>query len=152
MAKKRSYKAYKQGLYQPVNPKKYTGKGTPEYRSGLELKVFRHLDANTNVISWGSEAVVVPYISPVDGRMHRYFVDLVFKVRKGDQIHKYLVEIKPASQTRPPKPSGKKKPSTILYENKQWAVNTAKWASAYKWCTKNGYKWVILTEKDIDKM
>jgi hypothetical protein len=139
---------YKQGTYTPMSTK-YRGKHQPIYRSGLELTFFRWCDRNDKVLSWGSEAVVVPYLSPKDGKIHRYFVDGVIHLQTNEGIKKYLIEIKPKSQTMPPKPSNKKKRSTILYEQLAWAVNTSKWTSAKKWCDANGYVFSVLTEKDI---
>ena len=71
---KKFRKKYKQGVYKPINPEKFIGK-TAQYRSGLELKFFRFFDLNENVIKWGSENIVIPYISPIDLKQHRYFVD-----------------------------------------------------------------------------
>ena len=71
---KKFRKKYKQGIYTPIYPEKFIGKQAT-YRSGLELKFFRFCDNNANVLKWGSENVVVPYISPLDHRTHRYFVD-----------------------------------------------------------------------------
>ena len=39
-----------------------------------------YCDNNESVIEWGSEEVVIPYKSPWDGRIHRYFPDF-FTVR-----------------------------------------------------------------------
>ena len=69
-------KNYKQGIFRAFNTKKYKGSTPIVYRSSLELTVFRWLDNNPNIVSWGSESVVIPYISPTDSKMHRYFVDL----------------------------------------------------------------------------
>ena len=89
---------YKQGVYKPVNRAKYIGIRSPEYRSSWELKFFQWCDKNPNVLEWGSESVVVPYKSPVDGKHHRYFVDNVVAIREGNEINRYLVEIKPLKQ------------------------------------------------------
>jgi hypothetical protein len=62
---------------------------------------------------------------------------------------KYLIEIKPSKQTRPPTKHGNKKASTVVYENVQWSVNQAKWTSARNWAKKNGYIFQIVTEKDF---
>lgn len=84
-------------------------------------------DRNNSVIEWGSEEVVIPYRSPVDGRVHRYYVDFYIKVRtKTNEIKKYLVEIKPKNQTSPPPPAKKQ---TKLYKDKvlTFLKNQAKW-------------------------
>jgi hypothetical protein len=141
---------YKQGIYRPQNPNKYRGTLPIIYRSGLELKSFRYLDNNPNVLTWGSESVVIPYQSPLDGRIHRYFVDIVasLKTKSGD-IKKLLIEVKPEKQTRPPTISNKKKQTTIIYERSQWAVNQAKWTAAKSWCDSKNYLFIILNEKHL---
>jgi hypothetical protein len=74
---------YKQGTYRPKNPDKFIG-STATYRSGLELKFFRFCDYNPNIVKWSSESVVVPYISPIDGKVHRYFVDNYVVIKEGN--------------------------------------------------------------------
>ena len=112
-------KKYRQGIFTPKNSKKFIGVKAI-YRSGLELKFFRFCDDNKNVIKWSSENVVVPYVSPLDGRVHRYFVDNFISIKEGTNIKNYLVEIKPYRQTKPPTTKYKKK-QHIVYEQKQWA-------------------------------
>ena len=68
-------KRFRQGIFNPTNPKKYVGKNNPIYRSGWELKFFRWADLNENILAWGSENIVIPYLNPLDGKVHRYFVD-----------------------------------------------------------------------------
>lgn len=143
-------KRYTQGIYSPKNPKKYSGTYPIVYRSMLELKAFRYLDNNPNVLTWGSESVVIPYQSPVDGKIHRYFVDLVAKLNSKDgTIKKLLIEVKPERQTRPPEITSRKKQKTILYEKYQFAVNTKKWEAARAWCKTNGYTFIILNENHL---
>ena len=141
---------YIQGIYKPKNPKKYIG-AVPIYRSLMELKAFRYLDNNPNVISWSSESVVIPYESPADGKIHRYFVDLVAKLQSKDgTIKKLLIEVKPERQTRPPTESTRKAQKTLMYEKYQFAVNTAKWEAARGWCSKKGYTFIILNENHLN--
>lgn len=138
---------YKQGIYRPINPDKFLGT-TAIYRSGLELKFFKFCDLNENVIKWGSENIVIPYVSPLDGRAHRYYVDNYVVIKEGDNIKKYLIEIKPSTQTRPPTTKYRKK-SHLLYEQKQYATNVAKWEAARKYCKSKGLHFLILTEKEL---
>ena len=141
---------YIQGIYSPKNPQKYKGSLPIIYRSELELKSFRYLDNNPNIVTWGSESVVIPYVSPVDNRVHRYFVDLVAKLNSKDgTVKNLLIEVKPERQTRPPVESAHKKKKTMIYEKYQFAVNTAKWDAARKWCEKNKYTFIILNEKHL---
>ena len=142
---------YKQGIFNPKNPKKYKGSLPIIYRSGLELKSFRYLDNNPNVLTWGSESIIIPYQSPADGKIHRYFVDLVAALKSKDgTIKKLLIEVKPEKQTRPPTITAKKKQKTMLYEKYQWAVNQAKWDAAKNWCKAKNYLFIILNEKHLN--
>jgi len=143
-------KKYKQGIYKPLYPKKYRGSLPIIFRSGLELLFFRWCDKNFNVLEWGSESIIIPYLKPTDGRVHKYFVDnnVILKDNKGN-IHKYLVEIKPSNQLMQPKSSNRKKPKTFLKEQINFAINQSKWESARQWCNKNGYKFQIITEKEL---
>lgn len=142
-------KNYKQGVFRPLNKEKYKGTLPIVYRSSLELKVFRWFDHNPKVISWGSETVIIPYKSPADGKLHRYFVDANITLADGDTHYKYLIEIKPYAQVMPPKKSNRKKPSTILYESITYDINQAKWQAAREWCKRHNYKFLIFTEKHI---
>lgn len=149
MKRKKKYTPYKQGLYTPVNKQKYKGRGTPRYLSSWELKFFKWCDSNPDVLEWTSESIIIPYINPLDKKVHRYMVDNVVCLRSGDKIEKYLIEIKPKKQTQPPTSHGNKKQSTVLYENMAYIKNIAKWESARKWCKRKGYKFQILTEEHL---
>lgn len=140
---------YRQGIFKPQHPEKWVNPKKIVYRSGLELRFFNYFDGNSNIIQVASEEMCIPYISPLDGKPHRYFPDLMFVVKDINGNHvKYVAEIKPDSQTTPPKP-GKKKVKTFMQEAMTYAVNEAKWEAASKWCEKNGFKFIKLTEKDI---
>jgi hypothetical protein len=110
----------------------------------------KYLDEHPDVIYWASEELVVPYRSPVDGKMHRYFPD--FLVRKKDPmgvIETVLVEIKPASQTVEPV---KKKTINKAYINEvmTWGVNQAKWKAASEYCADRKWRFLIMTEKELN--
>jgi hypothetical protein len=107
------------------------------------------LDTAVNVLEWSSEEKIIPYISPVDNRHHRYFVDFFAKVRAKDgTIKAYLIEVKPFKQTQEPQ---KKKRVTKQYitEVTTWAVNQAKFKAATEYCKDRGWEFKILTEKDL---
>ena len=92
-------KTYK-GKYKVKNPKKYAGDHTNVvYRSMWERFAFKWCENNSEIKSWASEETVIPYISAIDNRYHRYFVDLKITMKDGRTI---LVEIKPEKQTKPP--------------------------------------------------
>lgn len=139
---------FKQGVFQPKNKEKFIGKFAI-FRSSYERKFFLWADKNPNVLEWGSENIIVPYISPIDNKYHRYFVDNYIVIKEGNKIKKYLIEIKPFAQTQQPKPSNRKKKSTILYENTQWVVNQAKWEAAKKFAASRNAEFLLLTEKEL---
>ena len=139
---------FKQGIYTPKNKEKFIGK-IAIYRSSFELQFMRWADNNPNVLEWGSENIIVPYKSPVDNKLHRYYVDNFLVLKEGALIKKYLVEIKPSSQTQKPVHSNRKKKQTILYEDMQYAVNMAKWEAAKLFAKHKGFEFIILTEKEL---
>ena len=106
-------------------------------------------DTNSSVLEWGSEIVAIPYKSPLDQKIHRYFVDFYIKVKQQDgKTMKYLIEIKPERFTKPPS-IPQRKTKQFINEVFQYGVNEAKWKSADQFCNDRGLKFLILTEKDL---
>jgi|TARA_S200002703_G_C3779224_1_gene240061 hypothetical protein len=141
---------FRQGRFNPQNPEKYLGDvRNIIYRSSWELRFLRWCDQNANIIEYGSEEFFIPYISPVDNRIHRYYPDFIIKVRHKDKsIKRYVVEVKPDKQTRPPK-QGKRVTKSFIYETKTYAVNQAKWKAAQEWCKDRLLEFKIITEKEL---
>ena len=98
-----TYKPHK-GRYVPNKPQKYRGDyNNIVYRSSWERRFMLYCDRSDAIIEWGSEEIIIPYISPLDGRMHRYFPDFYIKVKQSDgSIKKMLIEVKPKAQCGPP--------------------------------------------------
>lgn len=140
---------FHQGVYKPTNQKKFIGTQCI-FRSGLELKFFRFCDSNPNVLMWGSENVIIPYFSRLEHKWRKYHVDNYVKIKEGNTIKKYLVEIKPHKQTMEPVATKRKKKSNLLYEQVQWGINTDKWEAARAFCKKNDMSFLIITEKDLN--
>lgn len=148
--------AYK-GRFRPKNPAKYKGDPTKIiYRSLWEFKFFRFVDEHPDVIWWQSEEVIVPYRSPIDSRVHRYFPDvIVHKKSPEGKIQTIMVEIKPYKQTLPPDPSKKNNTPSgrvsrrYLNEVKNYGINSAKWKAARQYCADRGWEFVIMTEKEL---
>jgi hypothetical protein len=138
------------GKFIPKNPQKYVGDyKNIIYRSSWECKVMSWLDKEPTIISWASEELVIPYISPVDGKRHRYFPDFLVKYRTSDnKLKTMLIEVKPKKQAMEPT---KKKRITPQYirEVATWGVNQAKWAAATELCLDRGWEFKILTEDDL---
>jgi hypothetical protein len=116
--------AYK-GFFKPKNPKKYKGDPTNiVYRSRWESFFMSKLDLNDNVITWASEELAIPYRSPLDGRIHRYFPDFYVKSRNPDgSISELLIEIKPFKETIEPKQN--KNRNRYLTEVKTYVIKTS---------------------------
>tara|TARA_R100000458_G_C8222927_1_gene206739 strand:+ start:22 stop:459 length:438 start_codon:yes stop_codon:yes gene_type:complete len=138
------------GKYQPKNPSKYLGDPTKiVYRSLWERKCMRIFDENPNVIRWASEEMAIPYFSPVDKKRHKYFPDFIIEVKnKKGEIETQMLEVKPAKYTRVPK-KPKRMTQRFLNEANTYLVNQAKWEAAENVCEKKGWKFKILTEKEI---
>jgi hypothetical protein len=136
--------------WKPKNPQKYLGDYNNIWaRSSWEVRVMNWFDRNPDVIEWGSEELVIPYISPVDNRPHRYFPDFFVKVKtKEGKIKTMVVEVKPDRETKEPK---KKERITKQYINEvvTYGVNQAKWKYAEEYCLDRGWEFKVLTEKHL---
>ena len=143
-------KRYK-GKYKIKNPNKYLGNPTNIiYRSLMERRFMEWCDSNDKCYKWSSEEVVIPYISPIDNKQHRYFPDFLIQTPKGW----FLIEVKPLTQSRPPKKLvvenlELKKKRRYIKSVQTWLVNEAKWKAATKVCEKKGWSFQILTEKQL---
>jgi len=138
------------GLFRPKNPKKYVGDpNNIVYRSSWECRVMDWLDRNRDIISWASEELIVPYISPVDNRVHRYFPDFLVKVRnKEGQLKTLMIEVKPKKQTQPPMQQ-RRITKQYITEVTTWGVNQAKWKAAEEYCLDRGWQFKIMTEEHL---
>jgi hypothetical protein len=138
------------GKYSPKFPKKYKGDPTNiVYRSLWERTFMVYCDTNDNVLEWFSEEIAVPYRSPIDNKIHRYFPDFYIKVKESNgQIKKYIIEIKPKKQTVEPQVQ-KRKTKGYIYEVYEYAKNQAKWKAAEEFCKDRGYEFKVLTEDDL---
>jgi hypothetical protein len=137
------------GKYRVRNKEKYKGDVTNVvYRSMWERYCFKWCDQNSSVEKWAAERVVVPYLYEVDGRAHRYFVDLWIKFTNGDT---YLIEVKPDKETRPPEFSGRRT-KRYLQESLTYIKNQNKWKAAEEFAADRGWKFAVWTEHTLEKM
>jgi hypothetical protein len=135
---------FAQGIYTPKNPEKYVGKHAPKYRSGWEMTFMTFCDSNKNVLYWASEAIKLPYRSPLDGKIHQYIPDffVVYQNKRGQQIAE-MVEIKPKKQSLIESRTASARDRLVV------AVNHAKWAAAMAYCKAQGYTFRVITEDDL---
>jgi len=137
------------------NPKKYKGTRPITARSSWEGNfILKYLDKNENILEWGSESVVINYLLPTDGRNHRYFMDFNIVAKMQDGSTKQMwIEIKPFSQTQPPKePTRKSK--NYFKQVETYIKNQAKWETTKRIVEQKqkqgeNIEFVILTEKEL---
>lgn len=142
---------YIQRRFTPQNPEKYAGDPTTIMsRSSWEYKVMLFLDRHKDVLTWSSEEKVIPYMSPVDKQIHRYYPDFLAQFRQRDgSIKNVMIEVKPSKQTvAPQKP--KRMTRRFIQEVQTYAVNEAKWKAATHWCKQNGFEFQLITEKELN--
>lgn len=138
------------GKFIPKNTNKYLGDPTNIWwRSLWERRVMVHLDENSSVIEWSNEEIIIPYLSPVDKKWHRYFPDFFVRVKNKDgKIESIVLEVKPESQSIPPKLQNKPT-KRYIREVVTYGINDAKWKAAAEYCKGKNWKFRVITEKDI---
>jgi hypothetical protein len=138
------------GQFKPKHPQKYIGDPTNIiYRSSWEVKVMDWLDRNPDILSWASEELIIPYKSPVDGRVHRYFPDFLVKMRTREgKLKTMILEVKPKKQTQEPE-QRKRITKQYINEVSTWGVNQAKWKAATEYCSDRGWEFRLITEDHL---
>lgn len=133
-----------QGTFIPKNTEKYIGNNKPKYRSGWELTFMQFCDTNKSVLKWASEAITIPYISPLDGKRHNYIPDffVLYQNKYGKQVAE-MIEIKPKKQSLIESRVASARDRAVV------AVNHAKWASAMEYCKRAGLTFRVITEDDL---
>ena len=136
--------------YRPSFPSKYKGDPTNIIcRSSWERKFCHWCDLNESIIEWGSEEFYIPYLSPVDNRVHKYYPDFIIKLRESSgKIKTYVIEVKPKKQTKPPTKKSRVTKSYI-HECMTYAVNQAKWKAAVEFCKDHLIEFKIITEEEL---
>ena len=134
---------FHKGQYTVLNASKYSGSGTPVYRSSWEQTFMQFCDTNPNVMAWASEPVRISYQHPLTGKVTSYVPDfvIVYRDAKGKK-NAELIEIKPANQSNPKFARGRAQQAQV-------AINYAKWDAATHWAKKRGMKFRVLNEGDI---
>jgi hypothetical protein len=138
------------GFYRPSHPEKYIGNpNNIIYRSLWERKFMYWCDHNQNILKFASEEIRIPYVSPLDNRIHFYYPDFYIKYKdsKGN-MKESLIEVKPKRQVEGPNPK-KKVTQKQMYEIKEFAKNQAKWKAAKEFCEDRKWEFQILTEDHL---
>lgn len=139
------------GRFTPRNPTKYLGNpANIIFRSGWERTFMEYCDTRSDVLQWGSEELIVPYYFAGDSKWHRYYPDFVLNVQtKTGEKQTWMVEIKPSAQVKHPGTKTYSNPRRQLRETLEYAKNQAKWAAATAYCQNKGWKFMVLTEKEL---
>ena len=139
------------GRYKPKHPEKYLGDCSEiTFRSLWERKVMIFFDDCPSIIKWSSEPFAIPYVSPLDNKVHKYYPDFYLKVKNREgSIIDHVVEIKPKYQSRMPKQSEGKSNRTFVNEAATYAVNEAKWTAARQACKVRNWNFAVWTEDEI---
>ena len=139
------------GKYYPRYPKKYKGDPTNiVYRSLWERKFMNYCDLTENVSEWQSEEFWIPYRSPIDNRVHRYYPDFYIKYKDSSgKRRSVVIEVKPKSQTKMPPQNPKKRTKSWAYSVRTYAVNQAKWKAAREFCKDRNIEFKIMTEHEL---
>jgi hypothetical protein len=121
---------YEQGYFNCS--KKYIGKHQPIFRSSLERRFMKWLDLSPQVLQWESEPFAIGYAKPCGNggfKQGNYYIDFVFKMNNKT----YVTEVKPHSQT--------------MKGSRDFEINKLKWNATIEFCKKNGFVFLIVTEK-----
>jgi len=144
------------GKFRPKYPQKYKGDPTNIiYRSLWERKLMVYLDNHPQVVQWASEEFAIPYKSPIDGRVHRYFPDFWVQTKTPEGLlETKVIEVKPAIQAKEPDIAKKKTPTgrtSRRYVNqvKTYGINQAKWKAAQEFCEDRNWKFQVMTEYEL---
>lgn len=134
------------GRFLPKHPEKYVGDpNNIFFRSSWESTVMKFFDSRKDVIKWGSEEIVIPYLSPADNKVHRYFPDFTLEYIDAEgNIKKEVVEVKPLHESDA-------KFAKTDRSKEAFLVNEAKWKAAFHYCESRGMLFRVLTERSIFK-
>ena len=133
------------GFYKLKNPHKYLGIAPNiKYKSMWERNIMSWCDFEKNIVRWSYEQIIIPYKSPIDRKMHKYYPDFYIERSTENGIEKYILEVKPHYQVLDPT----NKPKTTLHEMKTYIVNEAKWEAALKYCKRKKLEFKIITEQN----
>jgi hypothetical protein len=109
----------------------------------------KKLDEHPDVLEWSSEEIVIPYRSPIDGKLHRYFPDFYVKRKNREGvIESIIIEVKPYAQTLEPKVQSNIT-KRYIQEVHTYGINKSKWTQAQEYCKDRGWKFMIFTEHEL---
>ncbi len=164
---------WKQGYFRAAHPEKCLSRENI-YRSSWEYSFMRWCDTNQKVVRWASEPIPVNYMNPIanieycrknginpkdpkNWKPARYWTDFWIEMEGSDgKLSKIFIEIKPFSQTQPPKPlpsnASLKEHKAYNRDAETFLVNSAKWAAAKRYFESKGAKFMVFTEHTLERL
>lgn len=103
-----------------------------------------YLDRTPQVLSWTYEPKSIKYFDKTTQKVRRYFIDFVAVVKVGMFQKTIWIEVKPESETHPPK----NKNNINAY--KTWLTNESKWNAAKALAKSQGFEFHVLTENQLN--
>jgi len=147
---------YKQGIYIPKKPDKWVLSESSLsdsgifMRSGWETRFAKWCDNNDAVKLVSSEPFAIKYYYEPDGKWHRYYIDFLIRVEnKSGELKDMMIEVKPKSETKPPRKTKKKTAARYNKEMLTYIKNKAKWNAAVEYGKKNNMTFHLITEKEL---
>lgn len=152
----------------PKNPQKYIAANINDIiaRSSWELTFMMNLDQNESILAWMSESLPtrtihkgisgIPYRNPLTGKWTIYVPDFfVVYVDKNKKQHAEVVEIKPFDETLAYNSTAQSMSArTGKYKRLKEArqiVNAAKFKAAIQFCASRGWRFRVVTERELFK-
>lgn len=135
------------GTYHVANKEKYAGQSDPQYKSLLECKMMYYLDHNPAILRWKYEPQAIKYIDESSGgKVRNYYIDFSAIVQNKHSSNVVWIEVKSESEMRPPSNRVKDKRTAM----KIWLKNQSKWKAAKALAESKGFKFVVVSERELD--
>lgn len=148
---------FKQGYFDVTKSLKYQNPTEPcIYRSSYEFKFMHWCEVSDIVARWSSEPFSIKYLCLNTGKQRNYYIDFTVTTTKPEV---WLIEVKPVHEVTEAERFGNKwqrlqnlkEKRRFADANKRAAKNWSKWQHAQKVCNDRGWRFIIVTEKFLNK-
>lgn len=163
-----------QGYYILGRKEKYIGDpNLIVFRSAWEFSFCMWADYSPSILQWTSEPIKIPYYdkvskleeckklglnpnNPANWVKKNYNTDFWIKIKNpAGEIEKWLIEIKPKEKLTRPKPVSKDAPlkdqKRFNTRAREFLINESKFEAMNAWSIRNGIKFYIFTEDQLEK-
>jgi hypothetical protein len=147
---------FKQGYFDVSKSLKYMNSGEPcIYRSSLEFKFMKWCEHTDRVVNWNSEPFSIKYICLETGKERNYYIDFSVITQTPET---WIIEVKPHKEVLEAEKFGKIyhklgeiERKKFVNANKVAAKNYSKWKHAKQICEERSWKFIIVTEKFLNR-